>query len=370
MTASADFADRIKELGQRVALQRQHISTEEATKHAMVLPFIQILGYDVFNPAEVTPELIADVGTKKGEKVDYAVLMEGQPRMIFECKAHTCDLREAQYSQLFRYFHVTDARFAVLTNGVEYWFFTDLDAQNKMDDQPFLKVSLLNLRDGEVEELKKFTRGNFDEGNILSTASELKYVRELKKILVEELSTPSDDFLRLLVSRVYSGPITAKVRAEFAPFIVKAYKDHLAEVFSQRLKRVIGNQNETEVTTPPDDAEDAPAPVAEELVDTTAEELEGFMIVRAIAAAETDVERVVMRDVKSYCGVLFDNNNRKPVCRLYLNGKRWQIGLFDCDDRTETRYPLENVTGIYMHAEAIRSTLRRYLGPEDSGQAV
>ena len=137
---TADFSDRIRDLAERVLQQRSNIVTEEATKHAFTLPFIQELGYNVFDPSEVTPELVADVGLKKGEKVDYAVLKDGKPIMIFECKAHDCNLKDAQYSQLFRYFHVTDTRFAVLTNGVQYWFFTDLDATNKMDQQHFLKI--------------------------------------------------------------------------------------------------------------------------------------------------------------------------------------------------------------------------------------
>lgn len=366
MTNTPDFADRIRELAQRISTQRGNITTEEATKHAFVLPFIQMLGYDVFNPGEVTPELVADVGLKKGEKVDYAILLNGKPTMIFECKAHTCNLKQAEYSQLFRYFHVTDVRFSVLTNGVEYWFFTDLDAPNKMDEQPFLKLDLLNLRDGDLEELRKFTRAQFDQENILSTASELKYVRELKRALAEELANPSDDFARLLISKVYSGPITAKVRGQFTPFISKAYQNHLSEVFSDRLKGVIGQRSDVAVTVEPaqpsegQESAEAPNGTAAQ-AETTEHERDAFLIVRAIGAAEADVNRIVMRDVQSYCGVLFDDNNRKPICRLYLNGKKWQIGLFDGEERKETRHNIDTVTDIYQHAEALRATIRRYL---------
>lgn len=367
MTNTPDFADRIRELSQRIGSQRSAITTEEATKHAFVLPFIQMLGYDVFNPGEVTPELVADVGLKKGEKVDYAILMGGKPIMIFECKPHTCNLKQAEYSQLFRYFHVTDVRFSVLTNGLEYWFFTDLDSPNKMDAQPFLKLDLLNLREGDLDELRKFSRAQFDEDNILSTASELKYVRELKRALAEELGNPSEEFARLLISRVYSGSITAKVRAQFTPFISKAYQHLLGEVFSARLKGVIGQGSaalsaDSEPSSQQEGADDSPAP-AQAKATTTDHERDAFLIIRAIGAAEADVQRIVMRDVQSYCGVLFDDNNRRPVCRLYLNGKRWQIGLFDSDDRTETRHNLSSVEELYQHAETLRNTIRRYLSP-------
>lgn len=368
MTATPDFADRLRELATRIAAQRASIATEEATKHAFVLPFIQLLGYDVFNPMEVTPELVADVGLKKGEKVDYAILHEGKPSMIFECKAHTSNLRDAEYSQLFRYFHVTDVRFSVLTNGLQYWFFTDLDAPNKMDPQPFLKVDLLNLRDGDLDELRKFTRAQFNVDTILSTASELKYVRELKRALSEELLNPSEDFARLLISRVHQGTITAKVRQQFIPFISKAYQAHLSDVFSERLKGVIGQQGAQDVTLPTTTSETSTATPPSEspsTVTTTQDEHEAFLIVRAIVASEADVTRVVMRDVQSYCGVLFDDNNRKPVCRLYLNGKRWQVGLFDNEERAETRHDLTAVTELYRHSDALRATVRRYL-PEAS----
>lgn len=122
-----DLIDQLKELGMRIRKIKDTIQTEEATKNALIIPFIQILGYNVFDPMEVTPELIADVGMKKGEKVDYAILMNGKPTMLFEYKRSGGDLNISHASQLFRYFHVTKARFGVLTNGISYQFFTDLE---------------------------------------------------------------------------------------------------------------------------------------------------------------------------------------------------------------------------------------------------
>lgn len=357
-----DFSDRIQELARRIPRQIDTIATEEATKHAFVLPFIAALGYDVFDPSEVTPELVADVGIKKGEKVDYAILRDGEPAVIFECKAHSINLDTAHFSQLHRYFHVTAARFAVLTNGVTYRFFTDLDEPNKMDAKPFLEVNLLDLKDGQLDELKKFTKAAFDVENILGTASELKYVRELRKHLAQELQTPSDELARLLISRVYPGAITAKVRAQFTPFVTKAWNDLLGEIFNDRLKGVIGTSPRlAEAPAPQPEVKDTPAePGVVKDVETTADELQAFMIVRAIVAGTTDIHRVVMRDVASYCGVLLDDNNRKPICRLYLAGKKWQVGLFDNEERKETRVPLATLTELYSHAEALRRTAARY----------
>jgi predicted type IV restriction endonuclease len=113
-----DFIDQLRVLSARIKNTKDIVQTEEATKNAMVMPFIQILGYNPFDPLEVTPELVADVGTKKGEKVDYAILKDSKPIIIFECKKSGGDLSISHAGQLFRYLHVTEAKFGVLTNGI------------------------------------------------------------------------------------------------------------------------------------------------------------------------------------------------------------------------------------------------------------
>ena len=115
-----DLATKLLELEKRTAQHRELLLTEEAAKTALVMPFLQALGYDVFNPAEVVPEFTADVGIKKGEKVDYALCIDGRVNILIECKPSTIDLDLKHASQLYRYFSTTDARVAVLTNGVVY----------------------------------------------------------------------------------------------------------------------------------------------------------------------------------------------------------------------------------------------------------
>jgi hypothetical protein len=133
-----EFAEKLSALAAKVRQQRGVIQTEEATKNAFVMPFIStILGYDVFNPMEVVPEFIADVGLKKGEKIDYAIVKDGEVQILIECKKSTEPVKIEHASQLFRYFAVTNARIAILTNGEVYQFFTDLDAPNRMDAKPF-----------------------------------------------------------------------------------------------------------------------------------------------------------------------------------------------------------------------------------------
>jgi hypothetical protein len=227
---SMDFIDKIRELSARIPKQLEHIQTEEATKNALVMPFISALGYNVFDPTEVTPELCADVGVKKGEKVDYAILREGEPIILFECKHHAADLGKVHASQLYRYFSVTEARFGVLTNGLVYWFYTDLEAPNKMDEKPFFEFNMLDIKESAVEELKKFSKSIFDLDYILTTASELKYTREITRLLVEQMQEPTEEFVRFFASRVYSGRMTQGVREQFAQLTKQAFKQLLTHV--------------------------------------------------------------------------------------------------------------------------------------------
>ena len=117
-----DFKDYIKELSNRVAKLKDQIATEEATKNAFIMPFIQMLGYDVFNPLEVVPELDCDLIKKKGEKIDYAIMKEDDPIMLFECKHWKQDL-DLHSTQLQKYFVASKAKFGVLTNGIIYRFY-------------------------------------------------------------------------------------------------------------------------------------------------------------------------------------------------------------------------------------------------------
>ena len=172
-----DFKDAIKQLADRVGKLKDNIQTEEATKNAFIMPFINALGYDVFNPLEVLPEMTCDIGTKKGEKIDYAIMKDDQPILLIECKHWKQDLN-LHDNQLLRYFNVSKAKFGLLTNGIIYRFYTDLKEPNIMDDKPFLEVDITDLRDNQIEELKKFHKSYFDVDNILNSASELKYMKE------------------------------------------------------------------------------------------------------------------------------------------------------------------------------------------------
>lgn len=253
-----DLADRLQKMSARVEQRLKHLHTEEATKIGLVLPFIDdILGFDVHDPTEVVPEFVADHGTKRGEKVDFAVIREGQPIMLFECKHVGVPLEGESESQLYRYFAVTAASVGVLTDGVRYRFFSDIEERNKMDAQPFLEFNLLEPDEVDVGELKRFTKPLFDHAKIRKRARGLKYMRAILHAVAEEWTEPSDEFVRHFAQRVYSGIKTRAVIAELRPLTQQALRQFLNQRVRNRLRSALAEE-EAEVTTGPTTEDSAP----------------------------------------------------------------------------------------------------------------
>ena len=346
-----ELQNQLKTLAEKVIKLKEQIDTEESTKHAFVLPFINLLGYDTFNPTEVVPEFTADLGLKKGEKVDYAIFQNGVPIIIIECKNWKEKLN-AHNSQLFRYFHTTKTRFALLTNGIEYQFFTDLESANKMDEKPFLEFDITQLKENVVNEIAKFHKKNFNVDEIVDNASSLKYTKEIKKLIGEELQAPSYDFVRLFASRIYTGRLTEKVMGEFTDLVSKAFIQTISEKVNDRLNSALHKEAEKQ-------QEEDKEPEKVSKVDTTEEELEGYRIVVAILRRKLSVDRIVHWDTQSYFGILLDDNNRKPLCRLHLNGGNKYLGTFD-EQKEETRHLIETVDDIYHFEDLLLKTVDHY----------
>ncbi|WP_157155718.1 type I restriction endonuclease [Diaminobutyricimonas sp. LJ205] len=362
-----EFAESLAALAQKVRNQRDAIQTEEATKNAFVMPFIaSVLGYDVFDPLEVVPEFTADVGTKRGEKIDYAIIRDGEVQILIECKKSTEPLKIEHASQLFRYFAVTNARIAVLTNGQLYHFYTDLDAPNRMDEKPFLVLDLLDVDETLIPEVKKLTKDIFDLDSVVNAAEELKYIGQLKRTIASQFREPDDEWIRFFTTRVYEGAFTQKVREQFRGLVSKATKQFLNDQVNDRLKAALGGSNFPGAAADADVDAVASQPVAENDLDrdteieTTLEELEGYQIVKAIACSDVKPQRVTHRDAKSYFAVLLDDNNRKPIARLHFNSKSVKyLGVFD-ENKNETRHQIGSLDEIYLHAPAIREAVARH----------
>ena len=346
--------EAIAKLAERVANTYERIETEEATKNAYIMPFIQMLGYDIFDPTEVVPEFTADVGIKKGEKVDYAICRDGEPVILIECKSCRSTLSLDNESQLFRYFHTTKAHFALLTNGIEFRFYTDLEEPNKMDSRPFLEFTLHEPDKVNCVELAKFCKANFNEESIRRTADMLKCATSIRSILKQELSNPSEEFVRLIFKKMEHGKVfTDKVKEKFTPLV----KSSLDAVISERVKANLSDAlNATAAKS-----EEHAAPAEEQNnngIVTTQEEIDAYNIIRAILRAVCTPDQVVIRDAKSYCAVLFDDNNRKPICRLYFNSQKKKVGLFDGEN--EETVQIQDVDDLFQLADRLVAAAQKY----------
>lgn len=364
-----DFKDSILQLAERVTSLKDSILTEEATKNAFIMPFIQILGYDVFNPLEVVPEMDCDIAKKKGEKIDYAIMKDGSPIMLIECKHWKQDLN-LHDNQLKRYYVASKAKFGVLTNGIVYRFYADLIKENIMDDVPFLEINLEKIREAQIEEVKKFCKENFDLDNILSSANELKYMSEVKKVIRAEFEEPSADFVKMLTKRVYEGIVTQKVLDQFTDIVMRALKSHINDVMSEKLGIAIKAteaagapiQTPTAATTEPKDDDETPKDDDKaSKINTTTEELEGYYIVKSIVCEVISSERVTYRDSQSYFAIFADDNNRRPICRLHFNNpNNKRIGFVD-ENRNEQMEALDKLDDIYKFKKQLIEAAKRYV---------
>ncbi|SHF09347.1 type I restriction endonuclease [Clostridium fallax] len=357
-----DFCDKLKQFSKRAEIIKSTLLTEEATKTALIMPFFSLLGYDVFNPMEFVPEFTADFGIKKGEKVDYAIMKDGKPIILVECKGVNDTLTKHD-AQLFRYFSVTESRFAILTNGIIYKFFTDLEESNKMDDTPFLEINIYDLNDIQVQELKKFSKDTFDIDTIFNTASELKYSNLVKSQLNNQLNNPTDDFVRFLINDFYQGIKTQNVIEKFRPIVKKSFQQFISDFMNEKLKSILNNneelEKEKEDLSSEENESDSNENVENNIV-TTEEELEGFNIVRSILSEVIDPEDITIKDVERYCGVLYKNNTRKWICRLCFNAVKKSIIISD-ENKLGIRYYINSITDIYNYKIELIDSLKKYI---------
>ena len=355
-----DFIDEVGTRSGRFAARVEHLDTEEATKSSLVLPFIQMLGYEIFDPTEVVPEFTADVGTKKGEKVDYALVWNGKPVILIEVKKYGNNLDEEEMSQLLRYFTtVTDARFGILTDGITYRFFSDLDQPNVMDPKPFFEFNMLDFTEPEVEELKRFTKSAFEPSEVVEVARELKYTTEIKRVLAEDLASPSEDFVRFVIKRVYQGRATPAVRDQFASLAKQAFAQFITERINTRLKSAL--EREDGEGTDSSEAETSEERGQGEEPAFTALELEALQIVKAIVRDMVDVRRIGLRSSKTYCSVVLHDTDEKKdygrvCCRLRLRTKRLRLSFVDQGKEGE-RLVLSDLDDLYSHADGLRAAL-------------
>jgi hypothetical protein len=228
-----------------------------------------------------------------------------------------------------------------------------------MDDRPFFEFNLFQFGESHVEELKKFTKTSFNLETIISTASNLKYHKALLSEIKAEFESPSEELVKLLTKRVYSGIFTQQIREQFTDLTQRAMRDYVRERINERLKSALDTDKLNPVESLPSIEESTQSEQLENAgIETTPEEIEGCRIIQAIGAEIIDSERIVMRDAKSYCAILLDDNNRRPVCRFHFGKTKMSVTIFTPEN--EVRLDIEKVAHLYKHKSLIQDAIRQY----------
>lgn len=363
-----EFFEKIKKISERVATNLENVrGKEEATKNALVLPMLQALGYDVFDPMEVRPEFLADVPEVKGEKVDYAIMKDNQPILLIECKSAGENLDKPHYkAQLHRYFTETHARFGCLTDGVIYRFFTDIEKENIMDSKPFFEFNILELQELAIAELRKFSKSIFHPNELRDNASDLKYTSEIKKIIAEQFAEPSTEFVKFFLEygkpdSLYTGVKTQAIINKFAPIVQRSLNQFLNEWVKDKLQSVIEDRSPDGLVNSSDSIsiETNPVETKNDGINTTQEEIEGFYIVKSVLSEITDPSRISYKDNLNYFSIVLDSSQMKNICRLWLNGSNKFISFKE--NGKDTKYSIATINDIFQYSSKIKDSLNMLL---------
>jgi len=356
---SKEFEKEIAQLAKLIEQTKDFVKTEESTKMSFVLPFFKALGYNYSDPREVVAEFTADINGKNMDKIDYVIMENAQPVILMECK-HWSEKLENHVKQLFKYFVSTPAKFAILTNGIEYLFYTDLEEQNKLDKKPFLKVDLLDLKAHAIKELAKFRKESFNISEILTTAEELKYTNSIIGFLADEYNSPSDDFVKFTLSKVYEGVRTQSTIDKFRSTVKNSFMQFVNELISDRLETAFRtetekNQSEQEiVSATTDDAEEDEA-----VTMPTEEEIQAYFIVKGILAEIADVDQIFYKDTINYFGILFGNKVTKWICRMVFK-RSSRVIVFPKEVYAE-KIVIDSINDLYKHKGLLLQSVKRFV---------
>lgn len=371
-----DFKDQLIQLSEKIAKQKDSIATEEATKNSFIMPMIAALGYDVFNPFEVVPEMDCDL-TKRGDKIDYAIMKDDTPILLIECK-HCKQNLDLHSTQLAKYYAASNARFGVLTNGIEYRFYADLEKQNIMDEKPFLVVNMIDLSDTDIEQLKKFHKSYYNEQEILSTAQELQITIQVKELLNKNFQNPDDEFTRYFVRCINDWKSNAKMIEQYRPIVKKSIASVINDIIADRLNVAIKSEGvsetkQSEEQTASDVSEEATAKELpngvvfqdeEKGIVTTQEEIDSYNIIRSILRQYIDVKRIQYTDYKSYFTVNLDGSMWWWICRLSFKPYSKRICLPKENYESNYWLKIENINDLYKHIDKLKLALEVALANE------
>lgn len=357
-----DFKDNILQISERIKKQKDAVLTEEATKTAFIMPMISSLGYDIFNPLEVIPEMSCDIA-KKGDRIDYAIMKDGKPILLIECK-HWAQKLDLHSTQLAKYYVASNARFGVLTNGIEYRFYADLDKANIMDENPFLVINLLDLTDTDIAQMRKFHKSYYNESNILSTAQELQITIQIKDILTKNFQDPSDEFTRFFVKCLNDWKSSPKLVDQYKPIVKKSISAIINDIIADRLNVAIKNEEQlskehtsSKTEIPQSKQEQKQDGIIfedkENGIVTTQEEIDAYNIIRCILRSKFKAESITFKDFKSYFAIGYMNSSYWWGCRLSFGSRKKNIFFPNEGYKSQERIEIETIDDLFKYADRL-----------------
>jgi len=296
------YIKRVKELAEHCK------GNEQATKKSLIEPLFTILGYDVTDPRECVPEHREDFGRNRSAKpVDYAFFKDGIP--IFFVEAKQVDRRLAGYDeQLADYFaKAPTAKLGILTNGVHWRFFTDLENDNVMDRKPFVEWQLLSDENPPWDFLTLLQKSQYNADLVRTFAQ----TRHQQNLLIEELSRllePAPEFIKLAVANIETRYLKESVVESWKP-VLKAAIDEWTK--QHRLSSLLSVGSAESV------AQEEPA--KKRPVVTTQAELDGFKTVQRLLGPNRNVE---YEDTVSFFKIHLPGKPFWAVCRLKKFGEK------------------------------------------------
>lgn len=362
-----EFKERIEEHVKLIKKYKEENFKEEQTKMYLIAPFLNLLGYNVFNPDDVIAEYVSDIGEKKGEKVDYALKINGEIEIMIETKPMSDNL-ENHDVQLQRYFNVTRAKIGILTNGIIYKFFTDLEQDNIMDNKPFLVVNFSDITEDKIPELKKFTKASYNQEQVLSSAEKLKYSNGIKLYLNRQLENPDDDFIKIIGKEIYDGRLTQNKIDEFKIIFKDTFKNFINDFIRKKFETALESSKDTVSEEIEEVTEEEVINEKKDIV-TTQEEMEAYYMIKSILGRYTEIENITYKDTRSYFNILYQNNTRKWLCRLFLGAEKMLIS-FPTDERREggavieEKIQINSLKDLYDYEEKLLNILKKYVESE------
>ncbi len=367
-----DFIEKIKDLAKRIEEQKKVVATEQAAKTSMVMPFLQLMGYDVFNASEVIPEYIADWGAKKGEKVDYAIKVGGKFVMLIECKPANDKLDASKESQLARYFtNIPEARIGMLTNGIIYKFYTDLNEPNIMDVDPFLVFDFSQINERIAMKLEMFTKEKItNTDSVTSDIVKLRNYSATSEVVFKELSEPSDELIRHIIKQLPFKKIANEAAlAEFRIHVKKAIEQFEHNFFDEQIRKLQEATKTEENEQKP--LETQPEPPRNQII-TTVQEYQALSIVKTILFNIISSDKVGIKDFEGYCNIVYKVQGSPCIIRLFFNeAEQGKLYIsFPANEEYEKlgRMAIKDIDSINNHSEKIIATVKKLMEQKDKSK--